>query len=196
MSDNTTYYELLFIERRDKLNMTTPRHVLTVQTLSKENFRPFGHVLMLDPGIPPFKEDAPIFTDRVPFYVEDGASEFVFAVLYRRAFTFSSMERHLKLSQGFFPISGGPAIIIVAPPTDFADLETVPAADSVRAFLLDRTTSVVLHKGTWHGTIFPLEPAFHYILATRKETTDESVSPLYDGDVQIRDLGVQFEIKL
>jgi ureidoglycolate lyase len=61
---------------------------------------------------------------------------------------------------------------------------------------MDCTTPVVLHKGTWHGTIFPLEPTFHYVLATRKETTDESISPLFDGDVQIRDLGVYFDIML
>jgi ureidoglycolate lyase len=44
--------------------------------------------------------------------------------------------------------------------------------------------------------IFPLEERFGYILATRDKTTDESLAPLYDGDVQIRDLETTFEIML
>lgn len=171
-------------------------HLLQIETLTKERFAPYGHVLMQDPGVSPIKEGPPLFSDRIPFAVDDGSPEFVFAVLHRRTFTFTEMERHLKLTQGFIPISGGPAIITVAPPTDDSDMEAIPSPDSVRAFIMDRTTTVVLHRGTWHGMIFPLEPVFHYLLATRKETTDESIAPLRDGDVQIRDLGVRFKIML
>lgn len=170
--------------------------ILKVQTLTKEAFAPFGHVLMLNPGQPLIKPEPPQFTDRMPFAVDEGEAEFVYALLERRDFKFSNLERHLKVTQGFFPIMGGPAIITVAPATQAADPESLPAVDSVRAFLLESYTAFVLHRGVWHGMIFPLEEKFAYILATRRQTTDESLSPLYDGDVQIRDLKTTFELLL
>ncbi|MCO5385996.1 MAG: ureidoglycolate lyase [Desulfosporosinus sp.] len=84
----------------------------------------------------------------------------------------------------------------VAPATDANDLESLPSANSVKAFLLESYTAFVINRGVWHGMIFPLEEKFGYILATRQQTTDESLSPLYDGDVQIRNLETTFEIML
>ncbi|MBC2723580.1 ureidoglycolate lyase [Desulfosporosinus sp.] len=170
--------------------------LLKVEPLTKEAFSPFGHLLCPNPGIPPFKTTPPIFTDRMPFEVDDGEAEFVYALLDRKEFKFTGLERHLKVTQGFFMMTGGQAIITVAPATDPNNPESLPALDSVRAFLWERNMSFVLHRGVWHGTILPLEPHFAYILATRKQTSDESSAPLYDGDVQIRDLGVTFELKL
>lgn len=169
---------------------------IKVELLTKEAFAPFGYVISKNLGTPPFKTTPPVFTDRMPFEVDDGEADFVYALLERKEFKFSGLERHLKVTQAFFPMSGGPAIITVAPATDPTDPESLPSPDSVRAFLLENDTAFVLHRGVWHGTILPLEPNFAYILGTRKQTTDESVSPLYDGDVQIRDLGVTFEIML
>lgn len=132
----------------------------------------------------------------MPFSVDDGDAEFVYALLERREFKLSNMERHLKVTQGFFPLYGGPAIVTMAPPTDSNDLKTLPSANSIKAFLLESYSAIVINRGVWHGMILPLEEKFGYILATRKQTTDESLSPLYDGDVQIRDLGTTFEIML
>ncbi len=170
--------------------------IIKVQTLTKEAFAPFGHVLMPNPKQPLIKPDPPQFTDRMPFSVDDGEAEFVYALLERREFKFSSMERHLKVTQGFFPLYGGPAIITVAPATDGSDPESLPSTKLVKAFLLESYTAVVIDRGVWHGMIFPLEEKFGYILATRKQTTDESSSPLYDGDVQIRNLETTFELML
>lgn len=170
--------------------------LLKVNLLTKEAFSPFGHLLCSEPGIPPFKTTPPVFTDRMPFEVDNGEAEFVYALLQRKEFKFNSLERHLKVTQGFFMMSGGQAIITVAPSTDPNDPESLPALDSVQAFLWERDMSFVLHRGVWHGTILPLESHFAYILATRKQTSDESIAPLYDGDVQIRDLGATFELQL
>lgn len=170
--------------------------IIKAELLTKEAFKSFGHVLMRDPGVPPFKTDQPQFADRMPFEVDDGEADFVYALLKRKEFKFTALERHLKVTQGFFPLFGGPAIITVAPATDPNNPESLPSPDSVRAFILESYTAFVLHRGVWHGTILPLEESFGYILATRNKTTDESIAPLYDGDVQIRELGVTFEVKL
>lgn len=170
--------------------------IIKVQTLTKEAFAPFGHVLMLNPGKPLIKPQPPQFTDRIPFEVDDGNPEFVYALLERREFKFSNMERHLKVTQGFFPLHGGAAIVTVAPATNPNDPESLPSPDSVKAFLLESYNAVVINRGVWHGMIFPLEEKFGYILATRDKTTDESLAPLYDGDVQIRELETTLEIML
>lgn len=65
---------------------------------------------------------------------DDGSAEFVYALLKRKEFKFTSLERHLKVTQGFFPLFGGPAIISVAPATDPDDLEALPSPDSVLKF--------------------------------------------------------------
>lgn len=168
--------------------------MIKVQTLTKEAFAPFGHVLMLNPRQPLIKAEPPQFTDRMPFFVDDGEAEFVYALLERREFKFSSMERHLKVTQGFFPLYGGPAIITVAPATNPDDPEALPSPDSICAFLLEPYNAITIYRGVWHGMIFPLEEKFGYILATRNKTTDESLAPLYDGDVQIRNLETTFEL--
>ncbi len=170
--------------------------IIKVQPLTKKAFEPFGHVLMMNPGQPLIKPEPPQFTDRMPFFVDDGEADFVYALLERREFKLTNLERHLKVTQGFFPLYGGPAIITVAPPTDPNDLETLPSPDSIKAFLLESYTAFVIKRGVWHGMIFPLEERFGYILATRDKTTDESLAPLYDGDVQIRDLGATYELLL
>jgi ureidoglycolate lyase len=170
--------------------------LLKVELLTAEVFRPYGYVISKDPGTPLIKQTPPQFTSRMPFEVDDGKAEFVYALLERKEFKVSALERHLKVTQGFFPMSNGPAIITVAPATDAQDPASVPDPDSVRAFLLESDKAFVLHRGVWHGTILPLEPHFAYILATRDKTTDESTAPLYDGDVQIRDLGVTCELIL
>lgn len=170
--------------------------IITVERFSKEAFAPYGHVLMREPGTAPFKNMPPIFADRIPFEVDEGSAEFVYAILKRKEFKFSALERHLKVTQGFIPLSGGPAIISVAPATDPNDLHALPSPDSVRCFLLESYTAFVIHRGIWHGTILPFEETFAYVLATRKETSDDSIQPAFDGDCQIRDLGVTFEIQL
>lgn len=175
---------------------TIMNQTLKVELMTQEAFQPFGYVISRDPGTPLIKNTPPQFTSRMSFAVDDGQAEFVYAFLERKEFKFSALERHLKVTQGFFPMSHSPAIITVAPATDPNDLEALPSPDSVRAFLFESSHAFVIQRGVWHGTILPLEPRYAYILATRDKTTDESISPLYDGDVQIRDLGVIFELKL
>lgn len=171
--------------------------IIKVEPLTKEAFAPFGHVLMLNPGTPLLKTVPPVFTDRIPFEVDDGDSEFVCAVLERQKdYKFSVMERHLKVTQGFFPMFGGPAIATFAPATDPNDLESLPPVESVRAFLFESYNGIVIHRGVWHGKMFPLEEKFAYMMASRVETTDDALNPLYDSDVQIRDLGTTFELLL
>jgi ureidoglycolate lyase len=72
----------------------------------------------------------------------------------------------------------------------------LPPIESVRAFLFESYNGIVIHRGVWHGKMFPLEEKFAYMMASRVQTTDDALNPLYDSDVQIRDLGTTFELLL
>ena len=64
------------------------------------------------------------------------------------------MERHALSSQAFYPLSGRPFLVVVAPAGDFE-------REQVRAFLAAPDQGVNYHAGVWH----------HYLLALQ-ETSD------------------------
>ncbi len=63
--------------------------------------------------------------------------------------TIQTMERHPKSSQAFYPISGLPYLVVVAPPGEFD-------AAKICVFQANGHQGVNYHRGTWH----------HYSLAT------------------------------
>ncbi len=60
----------------------------------------------------------------------------------------TQLERHLNVTQAFFPLGGGMAALAVAKPTEG---DALPGPADVEVFLLDGSVGYVLHKGTWHG---------------------------------------------
>ena len=92
---------------------------------------------------------------------------------------FSSLERHFHVTQGFLPVGGTPSIMVVAPPTPRGGGRALPDPATVRwsqgaiysvtvnlsplmqltlclhpqvrAFLLDGTQGVILHREIWHA---------------------------------------------
>jgi ureidoglycolate lyase len=67
--------------------------------------------------------------------------------------TLKSMERHPLSSQAFYPLSGFPFIVAVAPPGEMD-------ATAIEIFLASPDQGVNYHPGTWH----------HYCLALEKES--------------------------
>ena len=65
--------------------------------------------------------------------------------------TFTTLERHFNVTQGFIPLEGSLAVVAVAPPTELDNREAIPEPDDVRAFLIDPTKGFVYKTGTWHS---------------------------------------------
>lgn len=65
--------------------------------------------------------------------------------------SFSRLERHYGVTQAFVQLSGSPAIICVAPPTDLHDATSLPDPASVRGFRIDPALGWQFHRGTWHA---------------------------------------------
>lgn len=64
---------------------------------------------------------------------------------------FSRLERHFGVTQAFVQLSGAPAVVCVAPPSDRDDPEALPDPRDVRGFLIDPGQGWLFHRGTWHG---------------------------------------------
>jgi ureidoglycolate hydrolase len=105
---------------------------------------------------------------------------------------------------GSVPLDGAPAVVAVAPPTDPADREAIPAPETVRAFLIDGTRGYLLDRGTWHSIDrFPLAPPATTFVVLNEQETVEDLARAYAGqggfersqevDYQAR-FGVTFEL--
>ena len=64
---------------------------------------------------------------------------------------FTKLERHFGVTQGFVQISGAPAVVCAAAPTDLNDPQAIPEPDQIRAFLINPEKGYAFHRGTWHS---------------------------------------------
>ena len=123
----------------------TRLHKLTIEPMTKESFKPFGEVL--DAGERP--SDHRIIAS-VPFEAD---GEGTLGVIWQphEGLTFSQLERHFAVTQTFIQLSGPPAVVAVAEPTDLDDPEAAPDPSDVHAFLIDPAKGFSLKRGTWHS---------------------------------------------
>ncbi len=71
-----------------------------------------------------------------------------------------SLERHPLSSQLFYPLSGRPYLVIVAPPGDFD-------ASAIRVFLASPEQGVNYAAGTWHHYSLALEAESDFLVVDR-----------------------------
>lgn len=71
------------------------------------------------------------------------------------------LERHPKGSQAFIPMHGERFLIVVAPPGDTID------PDSVRAFVTDGRQGVNYRAGTWHAVQSVLDSEGEFLVIDR-----------------------------
>ncbi|MCB1899982.1 ureidoglycolate lyase [Cognatazoarcus halotolerans] len=79
----------------------------------------------------------------------------------RLPFTVEMLERHPLGSQAFMPISGGPYLVVVAPPCDR------PGTEDIRVFLARGDQGVNYAPGVWHHPLLALDAVSDYIVVDR-----------------------------
>jgi ureidoglycolate lyase len=172
-----------------------------VEPMTAESFSPFGIVLEA-PAQPPDFIGNRSHSWLYPFEAE-GGTQLMFMRFYHQPMRFSVLERHLNVTQGFVPLGGTPCVMVVAPPTDNDDPRAYPEPQSVRAFAMDGTAGLLMHKGTWHTLDrFPLRPPHIDVLfLTAASTQAELIRQNADGTLpsltQVVDYathGVGFEV--
>jgi ureidoglycolate lyase len=130
---------------------------LKVETLTNENFAPFG-VVLSSQG----RNRLPINTygDKLDLYREsfetDQPIEWFIAQFRARDLQVLFLERHHLLTQTFIPL-GGKAFIAVVAAKDAPLVDGMPRLETIKAFIVPGDTAIQLHRSTWHENPFPLE---------------------------------------
>lgn len=146
---------------------------ITLDALTEEAFRPFGH-LVAKPAGPSLGERAVQDYWRLPFEL-DGKPELEIVRYWQQPWEFEALERHLHVTESRVALGQQAAILAVAPATPPGDRTSFPDPDSIRAFLLDGSVGVILHRGTWHALdCFPVRAPFvDFAFLTEAETVAE-----------------------
>jgi ureidoglycolate lyase len=94
------------------------------------------------------------------------------------------MERHPLGSQAFIPLHGSPFPVVVAPPADELDI------DSIRGFLTNGEQGVNFHKGTWHHYQISLGEISDYVVIDRGGPGDNRDEQVLKMALVIEDLPI------
>ncbi len=120
-------------------------HTLIVEPMTEESFEPFGELWCAEEK----PSDRRILSPTS--YSHDGRSTVHVIWQPQGSLRFDQLERHFGVTQSFVQLSGDPAVVCAAPPTDPNDLNDVPPPEAVRAFLIDPGTGYSFKRGTWHS---------------------------------------------
>jgi len=144
-----------------------------VEPASHEEFAPFGQLISEQDAAPAFHGDG-LRSWQLANDV-DGTTELMFIRYEYKPMIFSTIERHFNETQCFIPLAGAAMVMVVAPRTDETDRSVLPGPESLRAFLVEGSSGVLLWKGVWHAlNRFPVQPpGAGFALLTATETQSE-----------------------
>lgn len=117
---------------------------IKVEPMTAESFAPFGE--LVDPLERP--QDRRIVSP-LEFNAE-GRTTLSSIWQPCEGLTFWLMERHFKVTQTFFQLSGSPTVVAAAAPTG-EDPLAIPGPEQIRAFLIDPSKGYSFKVGTWHS---------------------------------------------
>lgn len=123
----------------------TKVHLIKIEPMTEDAFKPYGE--LLDSYDRP--DNRRIISPKD--FKSDGDT--TVGVIWQpyQNLEFDEMERHFGVTQSFIQLSGSPAAVAVAPPTDPSNPDDVPMPGEVKAFLIDPAKGFSLKKGTWHS---------------------------------------------
>lgn len=129
-----------------------PLHRLTAETVTAEEFAPFGVVLT------PMADGTPFTSEEAVLDVSGGIPRFYLMALDDKKPEFTRVTRHLETTQTLMAVGDVEWTIAVAP----AGIDE-PGLDDLRAFRIPPRTAITLLKGTWHAGPFFAEPRMDFV---------------------------------
>lgn len=120
-------------------------HKLKVEPMTTESFAPFGELIDI--------KDRPSDERLISPLAYRAEGRTTLSALWQpfQGRIFWQLERHFGVTQSFIQLSGAPAVVAVAAPTDPEDQLAIPQPDQVRAFLIDPAVGYSFRVGTWHS---------------------------------------------
>ena len=162
--------------------MTKEVKVELLKDISHADFKPYGQIMGIEEGAP--LEDFP-YLRYWPKNVDLGLSnEDIDAGLLlckRTDDKITKMERHKLTLEVLFPL-GGETIWVMAPADNSKE---GPDLTRIRAFLLDGTLGMCLHKGTWHWAPICLQDTAKFIVLLKGELTDPTDYRGFDVELKL-----------
>lgn len=143
------------------------------EKLTREAFAPFGTVVEAAAGDQPVPINAGTCLKFADLARPDcAAAEGEPSIhIYRarplpKPIIIKSFERHCLGSQTFFPLSGRPYLVVVAPPGTFRH-------DEIRVFRADGSQGIQYLRGTWHHFCLALDAESEFLVIDRFSSTPD-----------------------
>jgi ureidoglycolate hydrolase len=144
--DSLVYYQPSFTPPAPAMETTMDYvHPLKPEPMTDTSFAAFGELWQA--------QDRPSDTRILAAtdYQHDGQSTVGVIWQPQGSLQFTQLERHFGVTQSFVQLSGAPAVVCAAPPTDLDDPLAIPEPADVRAFLIDPGIGYSFKRGTWHS---------------------------------------------
>jgi ureidoglycolate lyase len=125
-----------------------PCHSLTVRSITREAFAPFGDLIV------PLKDGVPFGPDDAKLDLAGGIPRLYIMRLPCRGLVVRQITRHRRVTQCLAAMGGKSWLMAVAPPEELDSLTAEPALADIVGFLVPGTVAVKLHRGTWHAGPF------------------------------------------
>lgn len=170
-----------------------------LEPLTPEAFKPFGQVM--SNASSPYQGTASQ-TWRFACDLE-GTPDLAIVRVPFVPWKFHLIQRHPITGHSAFSLDGKPSLLLVAPPTDPDDRESLPPPEDFKAFLVEGRQGVMLRRGAWHISHVPLyPPSGDFVVLTSAELRDDAAgaqaagkAPALSQFVDYRDrMGVTFQI--
>lgn len=141
------------------------KHELPVKPLTREDFKPFGDVIQVDDSVEAITINdgfATRYNDLAKVDVNEAGGRPLINIFRCRPrpfpLTIHMMEKHPIASQAFIPLHKNKFIVVVAPPSDIVEPE------SLSAFITNGSQGVNYARGVWHFPLLGLDEELDYLV--------------------------------
>lgn len=171
--------------------MSAKQVVLRCEIADEGSFAPYGSIVKRPDNTAAKLAAGAVESWRLPFEA-GSAPEIMFNRYHDKGRSFSVMERHLHVTQCFFPLNGVPYIMVVG--IDSGKDQPITPQD-VKAFYVPGNHGVLLWKNVWHSLArFPVGADYiDLAFITDEDTQSEIEGHLAGGPRPQRTDFIDFE---
>lgn len=139
--------------------------------VSREEFAPYGQIMGREEGEPyETMEILRYWTKNADLGPEGEKVDGGLLTCNKSGRTIRYLERHPETAENFIPIQGE-CLFVMAPADNGSD---VPDLSRLKAFYLNGSLGVALHKGTWHWPPVPLGEKVKLVLVRKGTLWEET----------------------
>jgi ureidoglycolate lyase len=145
--------------------------IVSVEDVSAEEFAPYGQIMGREHGDPYETLDHLLYyTKDADLGPENEKVDGGLLVCNPNGRNIKYLERHPETAENFVPIEG--ECVFLMAPADNA--KKLPDISRLRAFYLNGSLGVALHKGTWHWPPIPLGEKIKLVLVRKGTLWEET----------------------